>query len=378
MAIVTSITILVFLGGSLVSYFIITGDVFEPIFTDWFGENSLFADRRVVIVLFATLVVLPLSLKRSLQDLKWSSTISVTMLTYLTVTLGIIGVAKFSQEGIPQEVNFFRGGMHALIGVDIVVFSFHCHIQVMPIFAELADEPNPFFHEGWNWGLREPLLSTENEAPILQKGSSRVKCMDGVILISMTTCFIGYCLVGEFGYLLFPDVESDLLKSFGSSNPFINFSRIGMAVVSMVCYPVCHYPCRTILDDATRYVLQGRIKEGFSWTLHVILTLVLCGAALGTSLLTSDLGTVFSIVGSTGGVLVVFIIPGLILIHNKLGEHRLPVLRDTEAPSHGEEVVHPRNRVKYIRIGGGCVLMCFGFLIFLITAYVTVKGKENV
>ncbi len=132
-------------------------------------------------------------------------------------------------------MNFFRGGMHALIGVDIVVFSFHCHIQVwrilvwttkrsieksfnfqgdyihrhawlkladsqvvcqvMPIFAELADEPNPFFHEGWNWGLREPLLSTENEAPILQKGSSRVKCMDGVILISMTTCFIGYCLV---------------------------------------------------------------------------------------------------------------------------------------------------------------------------------------
>ncbi len=60
----------------------------------------------------------------------------------------------------------------------------------------------------------------------------------------------------------------------------------------MVCYPVCHYPCRTILDDATRYVLQGRIKEGFSWPLHVILTLVLCGAALGTSLLTSDLGTV--------------------------------------------------------------------------------------
>jgi hypothetical protein len=27
------------------------------------------------------------------------------MLTYLTVTLGIIGVAKFSQEGIPQEVS---------------------------------------------------------------------------------------------------------------------------------------------------------------------------------------------------------------------------------------------------------------------------------
>jgi len=38
---------------------------------------------RVVIVLFATLVVLPLSLKRSLQDLKWSSTISVHFLLLL-------------------------------------------------------------------------------------------------------------------------------------------------------------------------------------------------------------------------------------------------------------------------------------------------------
>jgi hypothetical protein len=27
------------------------------------------------------------------------------MLTYLTVTLGIIGVAKFLQEGIPQQVS---------------------------------------------------------------------------------------------------------------------------------------------------------------------------------------------------------------------------------------------------------------------------------
>lgn len=62
--------------------------------------------------------------------------------------------------------------------------------------------------------------------------------------------------------------------------------------VSMVCYPVCHYPCRTILEDAARHILRGRIGEGFSWTLHIILTLVICGFALGTSLLTSNLGSV--------------------------------------------------------------------------------------
>lgn len=37
--------------------------------------------------------------------------------------------------------------------------------------------------------------------------------------------------MGEFGYILFPDVESDVLKSFGSDNKYMNFARVGMALV---------------------------------------------------------------------------------------------------------------------------------------------------
>lgn len=69
--------------------------------------------------------------------------------------------------------------------------------------------------------------------------------------------------------------------------------------VSMICFPVCHFPCRTILEDGVRHVLHEHIPEGFSWTLHILLTLVLCGSALGTSLLTSDLGTVSSLLHSS-------------------------------------------------------------------------------
>lgn len=39
--------------------------------------------------------------------------------------------------------------------------------------------------------------------------------------------------VGEFGYLLYPNVQSDLLISFGTSNKFLNFARVGMAGVCM-------------------------------------------------------------------------------------------------------------------------------------------------
>ncbi|KAG0585867.1 hypothetical protein KC19_2G045600 [Ceratodon purpureus] len=375
MAVLTSVTILAFLVGSLISYFIITGDVFQPIFSSWFGEDSLFANRRVVIVFFAMVVIFPLSLKRNIRDLRWSSTISVVMLTYLTVVVVALSISHLIREGLPEHVNYFEGGYHTFIALDVLVFAFHCHIQVMPIFAELADNPNPFFRKR----LGEPLLNDEDikaEEVLCQRKSLRVKRMDGIVIISMTTCLICYCLVGEFGYLLYPDVQSDVLISFGRSNHFLNFARVGMAAVSMANFPVSHYPCRSILDDGVRHILRGRIPEGFSVTLHIAITLFICSCALATALVTSDLGTVFSFIGSTGGVLVIFIIPGFILLRNKLGEVGVISHADTEALQSQEEARFGERLKTYLRLGCGILLVCFGCLIFFVTAYVNIFGIE--
>lgn len=105
MAALTSLTILLFVLSAMISFLIITGDVFQPIFADIFGNNSGLADRRLVIVIFAAIVILPLSLKRSLRELKWTSTISVIMLTYLTVALSTLGIAHLVDDGLPQNVN---------------------------------------------------------------------------------------------------------------------------------------------------------------------------------------------------------------------------------------------------------------------------------
>lgn len=72
--------------------------------------------------------------------------------------------------------------------------------QVVPIFAELADNPWPFIGDG-RLPLEERLLPVP-EGLIIEKAHSRrrstkVKRMDGVILISMTICFVGYCLVSD-------------------------------------------------------------------------------------------------------------------------------------------------------------------------------------
>lgn len=373
MAFVTSVVILIMLIGGNVSYFIITGDVFTSIFVDAFGENPVLGNQKLVMVLFGLIVILPLSLKTSLKALKYSSMLSVIMLSYLAVALISVGMVQIVRKGFPSDVLIFEVGLQAFITLDIVVFSFQSHIQVVPVFAELVEHPNPFFGARKD-SLVQKFLDEESNSEIPRKGcrSERIKRMDGVIFVSMTICFILYTLVGEFGYLIFQDVESDVLKSFGNKNFFINLARVGMAVVAMVCYPVQHHPARSIVDDAVKHV--AKLPATFSWTRHILITLGFFILTLGIALITSDLGKVFSIMGATGGVMVVFIVPGTLLF---LGSHNASGAR-TDVPMIEEEAAalskRSRSQLSTQVFGGSCIVV-FGVIIFMATVYVTVMGQ---
>lgn len=69
--------------------------------------------------------------------------------------------------------------------------------QVIPIFAELAEHPWPFIGEGRK-PLEERLLPVpeglNTGRSLIRVRSIRLRRMDGIIFISMTICFVGYCL----------------------------------------------------------------------------------------------------------------------------------------------------------------------------------------
>ncbi|KAG6554569.1 hypothetical protein Mapa_003587 [Marchantia paleacea] len=374
MAVITSVTMITFLVGSMISYLIIT-DVFAPVFAELFGESSVFADRRVVIVLFTILLILPLALKTTLKALNYSSVISVAMLIYLTVVLVTIGAKGLIANGFPSDILLWDAGRHAFIIIDIVVFAFQCHIQVVPIFAELAENPTPFFGDEKGL-LEERLLDEEVISQIsLRQRSERVKRMDGVVFTSMSLCVVCYCLVGLFGYLIFPDVESDVLKSFGNKNGFMNFARIGMAVVAIVCYPVQSIPARSILDDVVKALMKAPVAA-FSLTRHTTITLFLVGSTLTVALLINNVGTVFSVVASSGGVMVVFVIPGLLLVR---GIHSAPV-GYTDHTLIEEDGLTRSTRTttqKFVQIVGGTLMLALGNLIFIATCYVSATGMAS-
>ncbi|CAM6096210.1 unnamed protein product [Calypogeia fissa] len=358
MAVVSSLVMFSFLFGANVSYHIITGDVFEPIFIDIFGENSIFANRNFVLILFGLVVILPLSLQRTLKALRYSSVLSVTMLSYLAIALISIGVAQLVTDGFPKGVLIFKAGIGAFITLDIVVFAFETQIQVVSIFAELTEHPHPFF-KAFNKDQLQDEETPGSEIPVGAYRSERVKRMDGVIFLSMTICFTLFTSVGIFGYLLFQDVESDVLKSFGNSNIFMNFARVGMAVVAMVCYPVQLHPARSFVADAIKNLskLQG---SDSSLVRHVLITVGYFSATLGIALSVTDLGKVFSIVGSTGGVMAMFIIPGTLLF---MGSHNI-----SPRGSGGQACTE---------VFGGTCIVVVGVIMFIATVYVTITGMPQ-
>jgi hypothetical protein len=83
---------------------------------------------------------------------------------------------------------------------------------------------------------------------------------------------------------------------------------------------------------------------------------------------------VFSFIGSTGGVLVIFIIPGFILLRNKLGQLGAINHADTEALQSQEEDRCSKRLTTSLRLGCAILLLCFGCLIFFVTAYVNTFG----
>jgi amino acid permease len=140
--------------------------------------------------------------------------------------------------------------------------------------------------------------------------------MERVVAASILMCLIGYALVGEFAYITHPDVQSNMLNSYGTKDPWMLAASASMGLSAIGSYPINHFSSRAALDDLLsaafgwRAAAPGMAPAGR----HVPQTLLFLVLTTAASLRVRDLGRVFQLVGSTAGVLVICIIPGLLVL----------------------------------------------------------------
>ena len=351
-----SVTLIAYIAGSCVAYTIIVADAFASVAAGAGFPNAQVAgafgvERTVVILVTSVCVLLPLSLLRRTKHLAPTSAVTVMALSYTAYAVvaefaggafAALGDARGRAEDDGTNAtdtgngmgNFtrhrhrangtdvdgdheptdsgaswwfrvsrrgavgsagFRGGAadlwrfdeRSVLALPILVFAFQCHIQVLSIYAELREE------------RRAPGARAEESGKDAEDAkAARRRTMGRVATAATTMCLVGYLAVGACAYLSHPDIDSNMLKSYGASDPYMLVATVCMALSAIGSYPMNQFSARAALDDV--------LAASCGWTpaapgtapaaRHVSQTLAFVLATTATALAVEDLGKVFQLV----------------------------------------------------------------------------------
>eukprot|EP00033_Pygsuia_biforma_P004125 GCRY01004523.1.p1 GENE.GCRY01004523.1~~GCRY01004523.1.p1 ORF type:complete len:406 (+),score=81.05 GCRY01004523.1:194-1411(+) len=219
--------------GSVCAYCIITGDMMQPIISEIVGENSFFARKDVLSILFIVTVALPLCLKRQIDALSATSTLSIC-LVFIFVLVVIIKAFFPSDSEVSGEeygfqavgknhVNFIRFDSDVFLGLPIIIFAFTSHPNMFPVYTELRPQ-------------------TESR-------------MKRLIKSTISICAVVYVIVGLFGYFSFYEhTDDDLLNNYPGENFLINIVRMCIAITVLLTYPLVNYPLRCAILSAPQWL----------------------------------------------------------------------------------------------------------------------------
>jgi amino acid permease len=133
--------------GSMVSYCVIIGDVVPDVLKILMGEPQtkfmeLFLSRRGQLVMISILVLLPISLNRSLAGLANFSIVALVGIVFTIGSLIAIGPSLSPEfAGSPGPLSVINpGGISRAIGV--FSFAFVCHQNLLLNFHQMANVPN--------------------------------------------------------------------------------------------------------------------------------------------------------------------------------------------------------------------------------------------
>ncbi|KAI7840595.1 hypothetical protein COHA_005745 [Chlorella ohadii] len=372
-----SLGLLFYTYGAATAYMIILGDCFQPLLEGHFGQVWWTA-RRFVIPALSAATMLPLCFPRTLDAISGFS--SITLYALIVVVGCIVTRSWQAVQSATYDwslVRPFTSSLSFLDALPILAFGFQCHTNLAAVFYELEDEPDLFGSAANLAGLvgragaaspiagaaagsdaangeqqaqqsqqagqaqqaqqaghaqqaQQAQQAQREERVVLLRNPPRrfvrpvqrtqkLLGMVQVLCASIGLTGVFYCLVGMFGYLEFPTTAmSNILLNYSDKDRLMALARVLVGIIQIVHYPVNHFPARNAIRDLL-VQLTGRSFEG--WRFNTAEVLAFYAATLVLSLLVSDLGQVFKLIGGSTGAFFIFMMPGAFLIQYAYNKH---------------------------------------------------------
>ena len=313
--------------GVAISYLIVIGDLMPTAaLTIYNGEGKVsdwLDDRRVWITLFTLCVAGPLACFRSLNALRFTSTISILFVSALCIIITLYGFLPSYFDPCPGSDRWqdCKGNTYnvaldwsTLKVFPVFIFSFTCAQNIFTVHNELKD--------------------------------NTVARVNTVIGNALGMALFFYTIVSSFAYHTYGDlVNGNILLSYPSTK-LLAVIRTVIAINVAFTFPLQILPCRSslwllIYQFTHRHKQQQQHSNDGSdtanggddededddtppkapWHVHLLLTGALCASAFVIAFFVDDLGVVLSVVGATGSTLISYILPGLfyVVLHKDEG-----------------------------------------------------------
>ena len=289
------------LGGAFVQILIVIIDLTEMLIAKWSADGC--APARPVVAFGIAILSVPLCLPTEILELRFISSASVVCILFTCACI----VAAAADYAAPQDG---RGDEPLLL---------------------LPAETGP------QWPLALPIYSLAycSQFQIIDVAKSLPPTHRRAQLSSIVTLAIGlacglYALVGAVCYsmlgartLQYPNV----LTAFGD-NALVLAGSSSIAIVNYLKLPLVLLPLRSLLLERL-----GVDPPPSGWR-HVALTFGMVGVLASAAVLAGSLALAFQLAGSTAGVSVCFILPGLLYARalRCQSEGTTPVLGDGGLP----------------------------------------------
>ena len=300
-----------------------------------YGPTEVPPIRWVSILIPSTLIILPLSLLPSMAALAATSTLALAVYCFNIASVASQFIRSAGSRApdvpiIPTHAEAYHWKLEAIKAIPIMIFAYQCHVQSVPIFAEMTPAASLFSccSSTDSDGERSQIAATAKRRRVLP-----------VFMVAFAQCTVMYTVMGVTGYLLFPvNTQSNILNNFDIDNVLMFVVRMLVGFAVALHYPIDLHVARTAMYDLVCGCLGKVPVYPAPYVSLAQCTVAIWGGSLVLACLVTDLGVVFQVLGGVACTLLIFILPGLMLLFDGLGNNHASVsahnhVRDSEQDS---------------------------------------------
>lgn len=280
----TAVIMFVKCFGACIAYVICVGDLWSAFLKDprVTGYATTLSFQRVLTVITFVFLMLPLSLPKKINSLRYVSLIGVTFIVFFVICVVVHSATVGLKDGLKDKnLKMFGTGNSAINSLGKYMFAYLCQSNMFEIWNEMKPEQTV--------------------------GRMERECFIGMII-----CTVLYWMAGFFGYVDFGSkVESSLLRMYRPlTDYYFAVAYIGIVVKLCVAFALHILPCR----DAVHHLI-GWDLHTTKWWKNAVLCAVLSLLSLLCGLFIPKVDVVFGLLGSFTGGFIGFVFPSLFFMY---------------------------------------------------------------